>query len=862
MTPERYQQIDQIFQAAIQIKPEQRHTFLDEACGADGALRSEVESLLTSDSGGASFIEGAAFDVAAALLGSDEPELHSGDRIERYEILSLLGSGGMGEVYLAHDEKLNRKIALKLLPSDFASDSKRLRRFEQEARAASALNHPNIITIHEIGEFDGRHFIATEFIDGQTLRQRFQTSRLSVDESIDVAIQICSALSAAHQAGIIHRDIKPENIMLRPDGYVKVLDFGLAKLAQESEAQFGREERTGVDISSGLLMGTVKYMSPEQAHGEQVDARSDIFSLGIVLYEMLSSSAPFVADDALALIQALQKDDPPRIHDLRSELQEVLDRALKKDSAERYQTADEFLTSLKNSQQTPGIRRTSLLKRAAAVLAGVGALIAIIVGLQSAGPSSKSALTAAKRKTVAVLPFKSIGKDPVDDYLRFGIADVVINKLTGLQEIIVRPLASVSKYGATDKDPITAGKELSVDVVLDGQIQRNGDHYRVTVQLWQVADGASLSSYACDETCAQIFELEDAVSERAMNALAIRLTTQEQKYLAKRYTDNQAAYDLYLKGRYYFSKNTPEGFAKSAAYFRQAVDLEPNHAPAYAGLSDAYYMLSWQDSPQAGELMLRAKTAANKALEIDDGLAEAHAAAGGVKLQDWDWTGAKAEIERALALKPNYIRALDLYAGTVILTGQYDEAIEVTQHQLELDPLSITNNCDLAYIYLYARHTDQAISQLQKIIEMDPKLPVAHHFLANAYYQKGTYDKFVEKVIEIRSDPPLNKGDWNARGLSAEQVREAYARGGLHGFLREELESLLARSKKEYVPPKRIAVLYVMLGENDRAMEWLQKTIDEHSQSVMTFKVDPRLARIQSYPPFKEMLRRLGLEPM
>jgi len=768
----------------------------------------------------------------------------------------------MGEVYLAHDEKLNRKIALKLLPSDFASDSERLRRFEQEARAASALNHPNIITIHEIGEFEGRHFIATEFIDGQTLRQRLQASRLSVDESIDIAIQICSALSAAQQAGIIHRDIKPENIMLRPDGYVKVLDFGLAKLAQESEARFGREERTGVDLSSGLLMGTVKYMSPEQAHGEQVDARSDIFSLGIVLYEMLSSSAPFVADDALAHIHALQKDNPPHIHDLRSELQAVLDRALKKDPAERYQTADDFLTALKNSQQTPGIRRTSLMKRTAAVLAGVGALIAIVVGLLPAGPASKRAETAATRKTVAVLPFKSIGKDPVDDYLRFGIADVVINKLTGLQEIIVRPLASVSKYGATDKDPITAGKELGVDVVLDGQIQRTGDHYRVTVQLWQVGDGASLSSYACDETCAQIFELEDAVSERAMNALAIRLTTQEQQYLAKRYTDNQAGYDLYLKGRYYFSKTTQEGFAKAAAYFQQAVDLEPKYAPAYAGLSDALYQLAWADSPQAPDLIRRSKIAANKALELDDGLAEAHSAAGGVKLQDWDWSGAKAELERALALKPNYLRALDLYSSTLLQFGQNDKAIEVSKHQLELDPLSITSNCDLAFVYIYARQTDEAIAQLQKIIEMDPNLPVAHNFLANAYYQKGMYDKFVEKVIEIRSDAVLNKGDWNARGLSAAQVREAYARGGFHGFLREELASLVARSKKEYVPPKRIAVLYVMLGENDRAMEWLQKTIDEHSQSVMTFKVDPRLARIQSYPPFKEMLRRLGLEPM
>ncbi len=352
MTPERYQQIDQIFQAAIQIKPEQRTTFLDEACGGDVALRSEVESLLTSDSGGASFIEGAAFDAAAALLGSDEPELHSGDRIERYEILSLLGSGGMGEVYLAHDEKLNRKIALKLLPSDFASDCKRLRRFEQEARAASALNHPNIITIHEIGEFDGRHFIATEFIDGQTLRQRMRRGPMNVKESLDVAIQVCSALAAAHEAGIIHRDIKPENIMLRHDGYVKVLDFGLAKLTHEDETVATAAPVAGVDLSSGLVMGTIKYMSPEQTRCLGVDQRSDIFSLGAVFYEMLTNQAPFVGRTARDLISAIRNEEPrpliERISAATDQLQNIVSKTLSKESDARYQTADVLLEDLRN----------------------------------------------------------------------------------------------------------------------------------------------------------------------------------------------------------------------------------------------------------------------------------------------------------------------------------------------------------------------------------------------------------------------------------------------------------------------------------------------------------------------------------
>ena len=355
MTPERYQQIDQVFQAAIRLDPEQRHTFLDEACHGDGTLRGEVESLLTSDSGGASFIDGVAFEAAAALLGSDEPELRPGDRIERYEIVSLLGRGGMGEVYLAYDEKLDRKIGLKLLPDYLTTNQESLHRFQQEARAASALSHPNIITIHEIGEVDSRHYIAIEFVDGQTLRQRLKESSLTLAESLDIAIQICSALSAAHQAGIIHRDIKPENTMLRRDGYVKVLDFGLAKLTEQRGQRVDVSAGEPVDLSSGLLMGTVKYMSPEQARGEPVDSRSDLFSLGVVLYEMLTGQAPFGGTTASELISSIRSDEPLPLKERASvtsdELQRIVNKALCKEKDARYQTAEELLSDLRRLNQ-------------------------------------------------------------------------------------------------------------------------------------------------------------------------------------------------------------------------------------------------------------------------------------------------------------------------------------------------------------------------------------------------------------------------------------------------------------------------------------------------------------------------------
>jgi serine/threonine protein kinase len=385
MTPERYQQIDQVFQAAIRLDPEQRHTFLDEACNGDGTLRSEVESLLTSDSGGASFIDGVAFEAAATLLGSDEPELRPGDRIERYEIVSLLGSGGMGEVYLAYDEKLDRKIALKLLPNYLTTNQESLHRFQQEARAASALNHPNIITIHEIGEVDNRHFIAIEFVDGQTLRQHLKESSLSLAESIDIAIQICSALSAAHQAGIVHRDIKPENIMLRRDGYVKVLDFGLAKLTEQRGQRVDVSAAEHVDLSSGLLMGTVKYMSPEQAQGEQVDSRSDLFSLGVVLYEMLTGQAPFGGTTASEMISSIRSDEPVPLKERASatsdELQRIVNKVLCKEKDARYQTAEELLSDLRKLNQRldrRGIERVIIQLKQHKIAASVSMAVIVL----------------------------------------------------------------------------------------------------------------------------------------------------------------------------------------------------------------------------------------------------------------------------------------------------------------------------------------------------------------------------------------------------------------------------------------------------------------------------------------------------
>jgi TolB-like protein len=858
MTPERYQQIDQIFQAALAQDPARRAAFLDEVCSDDEPLRKEVESLITSDEGGLSFINEPAFEMAARVLASDEPALSAGDHIDRYEVVSLLGSGGMGEVYLVHDEKLDRKIALKLLPSHFTTNQERLRRFQQEARATSALNHPNIITIHEIGQVDDRHFIATEYVEGETLRQRMRRGRLSMDEALDIAIQVCGALAAAHKAGIVHRDIKPENIMLRQDGYVKVLDFGLAKLTDQGERIAPVNATDTVDVSSALIMGTVKYMSPEQAQGLSVDPRSDLFSIGTVLYEMVTGKAPFVGDTNRDLIKAVLEDEPLLLEEhsleIPSGLRSILSKTFRKDREERYQTAEELLLDLKKLTQHQTAHAQSFLRQKAGLFAALVVVATlVVVGLQFARNSRTRVNVAPARKSIAVLPFKSISGDSADEYLRQGIAEAIITKLTGVRELVVRPLASVAKYGARDLDPITVGKQLGVDVVLDGQIQRIGDQYRVTVQLWQVTDGASLSSYTCDDTCAKIFELEDSISQRAVNALAIRLTNQEQEYLAKRYTESKEAYDLYLRGRYFFDQNVPEGYANSVEFFNQAIKLDPNYAPAYAGLSDAYNQMAWEDPRTSIDLMKKSKAAANTALQIDDDLAEVHVSVATVKLMyDWDWPGAQAEYERAIALKPNYALAWNKYSYGLAFVGQFDKAIETSKVELALDPLSVTANVDLGIIYVYTRHPDEAIRQLQKVIEMDPKLPVAHLFLVYAYFEKGMYDDVVREVLTMRA----------ARGANPQEIaalRKAYAENGWYGFEKLELEMALKEAQKGTGFSFTTAAHYALVGDNDKAMEWLEKTYQEHGKDMMLIRVDPRLDGLRSDPRFKGMLERVGL---
>jgi serine/threonine protein kinase/TolB-like protein len=571
MTPERWQRIDTLFHAALDREPAERFAFLSQACSGDESLRIEVESLISAHEQSGDFIGTPASDVATELLAGGYAGLMPGQMVGHYRIVSLLGAGGMGEVYLADDTRLRRNVALKLLPTHFTINRDRLRRFEREARAASALNHPNIITIHEIGQTDAAHFIVTEFIDGITLRQRVAGPGISLHEAMDVAIQVANALEAAHKAGIVHRDIKPENIMLRPDGLVKVLDFGLAKLSEEHSSRTGDASTPGsARTSSGLVMGTVNYMSPEQARGLPIDARSDIFSLGIVLYEMITGRAPFDGPTTSDIIVAiLEKEPPPLSHyaaDVPTDLEWILKKSLGKGREERYQTIKDLLLDLKKLKQeldlgsmvgaaqsgskdgapatkwairrsvegdgkrssqigeVKSTRTASAVKNirpsrgarvalAAVALLLVGATIIFLIKSNTNRDRAQPVLDAGMTR-IAVLPFKQLSAESRDEARELGMSDTLINKLSGIKQLVVWPLSDVRKYRGLDQNPVAAGRELRVDYVLEGNIQMSGGETRVTWRLLNVKDGSAVWADKCDEQCSNEFELQDTIAEQ------------------------------------------------------------------------------------------------------------------------------------------------------------------------------------------------------------------------------------------------------------------------------------------------------------------------------------------------------------
>ncbi|MGB7926266.1 MAG: protein kinase [Pyrinomonadaceae bacterium] len=829
--------------------------------------------------------------------------IDAGTRLGRYELRSRLGAGGMGEVYLAWDSKLERTIALKILPAEVSSDKRRMHRFKLEARAASALNHPNIITIYEIDQIDSTHFIATEFIDGTTLRAFMASRRMKLDEVLDVAIQVASALVAAHAEGIVHRDIKPENLMVRRDGYVKVLDFGLAKLTEHQSS--GSEATTLFDTAIGVVIGTVTYMSPEQARGQSIDAQTDIFSLGVVIYEMASGRTPFEGDTASDMIASILKTEPPPLvqysPDIPDELQRIVERALCKDCGERYQTAKDLLIDLRNLKrelefeaklgrsapsstgsetkatrsgsqetiETAGKTRERRGKAAPVSTASnaeylVGSLkrhrigvIVMITALIVAVASLAYFYFVKSGKTIdsiAVLPFVNTSADPNTEYLSDGITDSLINSLSQLPNLRVMSRNSVFRYKGREIDAQAAGRELNVQAVLTGRVVQHGDTLSINAELVDARDSSHIWGEQYHRKLTDIFTVQEEIAKEISERLRLRLSGEEKKRLTKRYTENTEAYQLYLKGRYYWNKRTGETLQKGVEHFQQAIEKDPGYALAYAGLADSYILLGVYNVLPPKEAYPLAKTAATRALEMDETLAEAHVSLASV-MGDYEWDRARAEREftRAIELNPNYATAHQWYAELLSQMGRHKEALTQIKQARELDPLSLIINSVEGWLYYLARQPDQAIEQCRKVIEMDQNFSVVHVYLGRAFAFKGEYEQAIaelQKAIQLDEDP------WTIASLG-----HTYAIAGK----REEALKLLSRLKelstRRHVSPYHIAAIHAGLNEKEQAFQWLEKAYKQREQSLIFLKVDPLMDNLRSDSRFADLLRRVGFEP-
>jgi serine/threonine protein kinase/Flp pilus assembly protein TadD len=805
-------------------------------------------------------------------------------QISHYRILEKIGAGGMGEVYLAEDSRLGRKLALKILPEVFTQDQMRVARFQQEARAASALNHPNIITIYEIGEEDGVHFIATEHIAGRTLRQHLRPDGMELREALEIATQVASALEAAHEAGITHRDIKPENVMIRPDGYVKVLDFGLAKLTEKrpGEVETGRsgEEESTLLLTAtpippvpqspnppisipGMVMGTVTYMSPEQARGLVVDDRSDIFSLGVLLYEMLTGRVPFdgaTTTDVLAAILHLEPQPLSRhCRQAPEELEINLYKALRKDCDARYQTIRSFLHDLRQIKSRldfetefarighghPTRKSGEEISEALTVEFRTGE-VRLPPGRLNERRSS------GQIESLAILPMENASADAGMEYLSDGITESIINSLSQLPGLRVVPRSTVFGYKGRKSDPQKTGEELAVHAVLTGRVIQLGDSLIVKTELIDVGRASQLWGEEYRRKLTDIFALQDEIAEEISQKLRLRLSGEDRQRLQKRYTDNTEAYHLYLKGRYYVAKRTPEWIRKGVEHFQQAIDLDPNYALAYSGLAEAYGFLASSTGGQPPrDAYPLAKAAALKALELDDTLGEAHCSLGFFRMfYDWDFPAAETEFKRAIELSPNFANAYDGYGFYLKATGQYEAAEASCKRAQELEPLSLFMTLSLGWVYYFARRWDEALAQSRKVLEMDPNFGFAYWHRGVVFIQQ---ENFTEAINAFRKALNLSGGI----PTFIAYLGHASARAGKHREARQMLAQLESLSKRQYVSAYFFAMIHLGLGDLDQTFEWLEKAYKEQSGFLAFVRVEPMLDKLKADSRFAELLKRM-----
>ncbi len=872
MDPKRWREIERLCQAALEVEPGKREAYLKDACAGDESLLKEIESLLVHQSEAEGFLKDPAMEAAAKLLAREQENSLARDLIGRtiahYCVIEKIGEGGMGEVFLADDTSLHRKVALKFLPSELQQDPVAHKRFLREAHSAASLDHPFICSIHEIGEHEGKDFIVMEYVDGDTLKDRLAQGPLPLEDALQITIEVSEALETAHGKGIVHRDIKPANIMLTKAGHAKVMDFGLAKQLIPVGGIESQQETITALTSEGATVGTLAYMSPEQLRGQAVDGRSDIWALGVTLYEMAAGTRPFHGQSRVDLTSAILNQAPgPLPSQVPAELGAVIGRCLEKDPAKRYQRAGqlrEAMVAVQSGTVSPWVgwryrlthSRWPIIAAAALALPIVaGILITLDVGGLRDRIAGRMGIPA-RVVRLAVLPFANVSGDAEQEYLSDGLTTEMIAVLGRLHPETLRVIARTTamRYKKTDKAIDRIGRELGVDYVLEGSAQREAGRIRITADLIKVADQTQLWADRYERELAGILALQNDVAQKVAGALAFKLLPAEQARLANVRTVNPEAYEAYLKGLQHWYKLLPTEIDAAQQYFELALKKDPNYAFAYAGLA-----LVWVGRQQMGltpysEAAPKARAAALRAVGLDETAAESHYALALVRgWSDWDWTRAESEFKRAIELNPGFPDARIYYSHLLSNLRRQEEALAQGGKAVELDPLNSLFRSLWAHDLLCARRYDDAIAEGRQALQLSsPDDMFSQNVLCFAYHLKGMHKEALAAAkISFNAcyaDPDVNKA-----------FDTFDAKDGYQGAMRAAAEALAAHFHRSYANPSEVASLYLFAGEKSRALDWLEKGYELHDPNMPYIAADPNYDSLRSDPRFQDLLRRMNL---